>query len=59
MTIARPRRSSEVGDGGAGPGGIKVEGPAVDLGIAVVVPAAGECDAELRLSTRCRLSRIR
>ena len=55
MTRARPRRSGEVGDGGA----IRVEGPAVGLGVAVVVLAAGECDAELRLSTRCRLSRIR
>jgi len=59
MTRARPRRSGEVGDGGAGPGGIKVEGPAVGLGVAVVVLAAGGCETELRLSTRCRLSRIR
>ena len=51
MTRARPRRSGEVGDGGAG--------PALGLGVAVVVLAAGECDVELRLSTRCRLSRIR
>jgi len=59
MTRARPRRSGDVGDGGAGPGGIKVGGPVVGLGVAVVVPAAGECDVELRSSTRCRLSRIR
>ena len=59
MTRARPRRSGEVGDGGAGGGGIRVEGPIAGLGVAVVVPAAGEYDAELRLSTRCRLSRIR
>ena len=59
MTRARPRRSGEVEDGGAGARGIRAEGPAVGLGVAVVVLAADERDVELRLSTRCRFSRIR